>query len=99
MGCLICRLKVTPEFRRNETITTLGSTRIVSPREQFQFSDTDTDLASMENHGRQSSELVELESYQSDSLSETHEEWPWIPQPSLRPLVAPKKPVVVWTNR
>jgi len=96
MDYLTCRLKVTPEFKRNEIITTLGSTRIISPR---QFSDTDTDLASMENHGRQSSELVELESYQSDSLSETHEEWPWIPQPSLRPLVAPKKSVVVWANR
>jgi len=93
MGYLIFRLKVTPEFKCNGTITTLGSTRITSPR---QFSDTD--LASMENHGRQSSELVELESYQSDSLmSENHEEWPWIPQPSLRPLVAPKKPVVTDT--
>ena len=88
------KLKISPLLRRDETMSTFKSSSL---REQNFISDADTDMASMENHGRESS-LAELGSCQSVSSNDSQEEWPWI-SPPLRPLAVPNKPIPVWTDR
>lgn len=88
-------VKIAPLLRRSETVS---SFKLSSLGEQFFTSDTDTDMASMENHGRESS-AGELESCQSVSSDDAQEEWPWVSPATLAPLAIPNKPIPVWTNR
>jgi len=88
-------MKISPLLRQDETMSTFKSS--FSLKEQYFISDADTDMASMENHGRESS-LAELGSCQSVSSNNSQEEWPWI-SPPLRPLTIPNKPIPVWTDR
>ena len=84
-------------MRRSETVS---SFKLSSLREQFFTSDTDTDMASMENHASQRSSLDGMDSSQSVMSGDSHQdEWPWISPTALRPLTIPNKAIPVWTNR
>ena len=90
-------MRVTPLMRGNETVS---SFKLSSLREQVFTSDTDTDMASMENHASQRSSLDGMACSQSVISSDSQqEEWPWISPTALRPLAIPNKPIPVWTNR
>ena len=78
---------------------TVSSFKLSSLREQFSTSDTDTDMASMENHASQHSSLDGMDSQSVISHDSHQEEWPWISPTALRPLTIPNKPIPVWTNR
>ena len=82
-------------WQRTETPS---SFKLSSLGEQSFGSATDTDMASMENHGRQSS-AGDLESCHSVDSHDAQEEWPWLSPTSLAPLAIPNKPIPVWINR
>lgn len=88
-------VRVAPLTGQSETAS---SFKLSSLRQQFFTSDTDTDMASMENHASQHSSLDGMGSSQSIMSDDSQqEEWPWISPTALRPLTIPNKPV--WTNR
>ena len=88
-------MKVAP-WPRTETIS---SFKLSSLGERSFASDTDTDMASMENHAGRQSSAGDLESCHSVDSHDGQEEWPWLSPASLAPLAIPNKPVLVWINR
>lgn len=82
-----------------ETTKTVSSFKLSSLAERSFAGDTDTDMASMENHAGRQSSAGDLESCHSVSSHDAQEEWPWLSPASLAPLAVPNKPMPVWINR